>query len=456
MAQVDPNKIAFHPAAHQRRAEMRMEIFLALEEEALSAPDRSTLRFLSVNKSRLIADYDQSIFFTRQPLSHLTDHKWTVACISSHSVIDHTSPLVHWLEKIITSQTKEISAAADFKTLNIGQDEKNDGESYPYPHALWIPLTDDAGILFTKETDWLSENALLLKRLCKTYACVWASLAAKRSTKKSDRKTKLYSAAAAIALIAVAFFPVPMTTLAPAEVAASSPQIVSAPINGVIKEITVPPNSFVQKGDILALYVDTTTRNELALMIEEVEVAKARLKKALLSAFSDSETKRDIKIFEAELALAERRRDYALENTEKSVLSAETDGLVLYTDKEDWSGRPVSTGERIMTIANPNNIELHIEAPLSETQSLQKGSKIKLFLDADPLKSVDAELIYSDYYPEPTPSGSLAYHAVASFHDSARPRIGARGVAKIYGAKTPMIFWLLRRPIVAIRQFFGL
>ena len=77
-------------------------------------------------------------------------------------------------------------------------------------------------------------------------------------------------------------------------------------------------------------------------------------------------------------------------------------------------------------------------------------------MDADPLNPLEAKIERASYYAAPTPDGQMAYETHARISSPyALPRIGARGVAKIYVDTAPLIFWLLRRPIAAVRQFIG-
>ena len=139
--------------------------------------------------------------------------------------------------------------------------------------------------------------------------------------------------------------------------------------------------------------------------------------------------------------------------------------MAIYSDPTDWAGRPVATGEAIIKIADPSRVRLRIDAPLTIGESLQNGSRVRMFLDSDPLNPIEAEVTQASYYAQPTPEGHMAYEAFAALipagsggsDDSSQlPRIGTRGVAKIYGGTAPLGFWLLRRPITIARQFLGL
>ena len=67
-----------------------------------------------------------------------------------------------------------------------------------------------------------------------------------------------------------------MSTLAPAKIVAKDPLIVSAPIDGVIAEILVLPNTVVSEGQVLFTFEDTTFRSEYAVAERNLDVAMAQ------------------------------------------------------------------------------------------------------------------------------------------------------------------------------------
>ena len=92
-------------------------------------------------------------------------------------------------------------------------------------------------------------------------------------------------------------------------------------------------------------------------------------------------------------------------------------------------------------------------------EALENKARVRMFMDSDPLKPIEAELKTAGFYAQATADGHMAYEAFASLEidqDSELPRIGTRGVAKIYGETAPLGFWLLRRPITIARQFLGI
>ena len=63
----------------------------------------------------------------------------------------------------------------------------------------------------------------------------------------------------------------------------------------------------------------------------------------------------------------------------------------------------------------------------------------------------------TSYEAEVSPDDILAFRLKASFGEgTALPRIGLKGTAKIYGNRVPLFYYLMRRPISAVRQTLGL
>jgi hypothetical protein len=121
-------------------------------------------------------------------------------------------------------------------------------------------------------------------------------------------------------------------------------------------------------------------------------------------------------------------------------------------------GRPVVTGERILEIADPASIELRIDVPISDALTVRNDAPVKAFFDADPLNARGGLVRHADYQARLIAGDVMAYRVLASLDTSAQdpPRLGARGTAQLYGERVPLLFYLFRRPIAAVRQRIGL
>ena len=95
--------------------------------------------------------------------------------------------------------------------------------------------------------------------------------------------------------------------------------------------------------------------------------------------------------------------------------------------------------------------------PVKDSLVIAPDSKVKVFLDIDPLSSIEAKIDRTAYKPEITPEGVLAYKVVASLTEDLenKPRIGLRGTARIYGDEVTIFYYLFRTPINILRQWIG-
>ena len=430
---------------------------LGVEREARRAETQAELGYVIVNGSRIAVPYRQAILLMCAGKGH------RVVAVSSLSAIDRTSTFIRWLERLVAARVTPGTAGkiVSFDARKESADTDLDASSYPFPRMALVPLklrdgTPFAHVLFTRETPWEEEALVAAARLCETYAHAWEALSGPARIRRRMRSRTAIAAGVGAAMLLAGFLPVPLSVLAPAEVTAAKPFVVAAPIDGVVEQVAVEPNSPVAAGDVLFRYNDTELRNRLELAGQAVGVAQARLTQSERNSFADARAKREIAIARSELALKRSEYEYARELLAHSTVKAGTDGLVVFSSKDDWTGRPVATGERIMRIADPKSVDLTVQLPVGDAIVLQKGAPARLYLDADPLNAVDATLVSASFHAAPDQAGVLAYRVRARFAEGVTPRIGLRGTAQIEGERVSLAYYLFRKPLAAIRQWTGL
>ncbi len=132
-------------------------------------------------------------------------------------------------------------------------------------------------------------------------------------------------------------------------------------------------------------------------------------------------------------------------------------GIALFDNANDWVGRPVAAGEKIMQIADPAAVELEASLPVSDAINFAAGAETVFFANIDPEHPLTARVRVASFRATVTPDGILAYRIKARFDAGiASPRIGLRGTAKIYGGNTTLFYFLFRRPLSKARQWLGL
>jgi hypothetical protein len=148
--------------------------------------------------------------------------------------------------------------------------------------------------------------------------------------------------------------------------------------------------------------------------------------------------------------------NYSKDLLDRVRVKAPRDGAAIFADVNDWQGKAVAVGERVLLLADPSKVELAVSLPVSEAIDLPSDAHITLYPNGDLLTSYEATLSSAAYRAEPTPGGLLAYRLKATFSgDGPRPRIGLMGTAKVRGGWVPFIYYALRRPLAAARQRLG-
>lgn len=436
-------------------------VLLHLEALARGAETIQSLQFLAVNETRRLVPYRQG--FLLIAASSRAAHCRLVAA-TSIAVVDRDAPFARWLERAVMAAREKFGDEAPraLSAEDMPEKLRADWREHSLPFVLWCPLrlpdkSFVGGLWLARDTPWSDNEPMLVQRLADTYAHAWLALGGRRRQARRWGLRKSIAALVALAFVASMFVPIRLSTLAPVEVVAKDPTIVSAPIDGVIADIYLLPNTPVREGDTIFVFEDTNLRSEYEVAEKTLEVAIAEFRKASQGAFSDARSQADVALLKAQVELREAERDYAKDLLDRVLVKAPRTGLLIYTDKSDWVGKPVVLGERIMEVADPGQIELRIDLPVDDAIVLSEGAQVDVFLDVDPLTSVSANLTHASYHAEPTPDQILAYRVRADF-EATEPavRIGLQGTAKIYGEKVKLFFFLFRRVISTARQMVGL
>lgn len=435
---------------------------LQLEREARHAPDEPALRFVIVNRTRTLLEYRQAV------LARLdADNRLRVVAVSGVPELDRNAPFIRWQERMLRCLLPVDSKDSPLPRAVTAEDvDARDAREWPEwsaSHGLWCPLVEGdgrqvGGLWLSRERPWAEAEKMLAGQLADCYAHAWAALGRRRRFNRlvalPRRRTVVIAAVIAASLL---FVRVRESVLAPAEVVPHDPVIVAAPLQAVIAGFDVKPNQLVKKGQELFHFDDTRFQAKYQVAEKSLSVARAELLEASQSAFSSAKSSAQTGILRARIALRTAERDYAQQQLQRTVVRAGRSGIAVYTDPDDWVGKPVVVGERIMQLADPKDTRLRIDLPVANAISLKRGTEVVLFLDTAPLHPLHATVTRASYAAEPTSGGVLAYRIYARFASgTSPPRIGLQGTARIYGGRVALAYYLLRRPISTVRRWFGL
>lgn len=436
-----------------------LSALLHIEQSALTAATPAALGFTIVNEALTLVQYRQAAFFT-----HSVNGKLKLTTASGLVSVAEDSPYAVWLTRF--AQTLPLLPACSRFDFASASPEFMDGwEEWLPEHLLAATLLDASAqplglVLYARETPWLDQDLALLDRAHLTYAyCLGALNRAQRRIGASfasvfQKKTSKWLLAAAVLAM---FIPVRLSVLAPAEVIALTAMAIASPQDGVISAFHVQPNATVKAGDRLFSLDDSALASRREVARRSVSIARADSLVAQQRAFDDLKSKGElasalgrVKEKEAELSLVETSLD-------RVVVKAERDGVAVFADPNDWLGRPVQTGERVMQLADPRDAGVLVWLPVADALNLEPGAPMRLFLHTTPLDPLPAKLLQTSYQAVLSPDGVSAYRLRGQFEDgTAKARIGLRGTARVSGDWAMLGYYLFRRPIAAVREWTGL
>lgn len=441
---------------------LHLDLLLQLLNRAQQAQDLPALRFTMVNETHALVPYRQALQF--EPAAG--QRKLKLVCASGLTSVAEDSPFAVWVTQFAQRlpQDGQIHCIDHAGAAEI--DQPGWAEWLP-EHLLLLPIMGPQNrtlgmTLYVRETPWSDHDVALLTRAHEGFGYCLSAL--HNSTGRTRlgrlgsgwRTGRLHWWVLAV-LAVLLFLPVRMSVLAPAEVVALSATAVPAPQDGVIGSFGIEPNSAVKAGDVLFSLDDTVLTNQRQVALQALEIARADEHTARQRAFDEVKGRADLALMmgrtrekEAELAAID-----AL--TRRVEVRAERDGIAIFSDVNDWLGRPVQTGERVMRLAQPTDVGVLVWLAVADAINPTAGAPVQMFLHTDPLSPRSAQLFEASYQATLSPEDVASYRLRAHFEPGQElPRIGLRGTARISGEWVSLGYYLFRRPLAALREWTGL
>ena len=437
-----------------------LSTLVQLTKRARHAATPQELAFIAVNETHALLPYRQGLLWQRTRAG-----AGKVTAISGAAVVERNAPLTLWLNRALARLDR---ASDDDAPRVVGAGDLPEAlreewaEWFP-AHGLWVPLAAEpkqplGALLLVREQAWSEGERHLVQELADGYAGAWAGLSRRRRFFRTPlwRPNRVVKFALAVAVIAALWLPIRLSALAPANVVAYQPAIVRAPLDGVVDHFDVQPNDPVKAGQRLLDLDPRAIQNKLDVAQKALTVAAAEYRQAAQQAVFDDKSRSKLAVLRGRMAQRAADAAYAKSLLDRIHVSAARAGIALFTDQNDWIGRPVSIGERLMEIADPAQAELEIWLPVADAITLKPGADVEFFLNVSPDAPMHAVLRQASYEATLSPAGVLGYRLKARFAAGApMPRIGLQGTAKIYGQRVTLFYYLMRRPLAALRQLLG-
>jgi hypothetical protein len=440
----------------------KQQAYIQLVTRAMAAAKVADLQFIITNETMQLSPYRQAAFFELN-----TNKKPILTTASGLVSVTESSPYAVWLNRFAKTFPTEVGCH-EIEFSQASEAFQEGWQEWLPEHLLVIPLHHKQQLqglmMYARDDAWTEDEINQLNYLHQSYSYCMAALT-KKNTGLRSALGNIFSIKglliSSLLFAALMFVPVRLSTLAPAEVVALNAFSVAAPQDGVIHAFAVQPNSPVSKGDVLFTLDDTSLLNRYEVASKSLATAKADALVAEQRAFDDARGKADLagatgRVREKEAELSAVKALMA-----RVEIKAERDGIAVFADANDWVGRPVQTGERILQIANPQDAGLLMWLPVKDALNLETGAPMKLFLHTDPLHPINAKLQQTSYQAILSPENVSSYRLKGAFDlpeytaQEKLPRIGLRGTARISGEWSVLGYYLFRRPISAAREWLG-
>lgn len=449
-----------------------------LQKRAREAQGAAELYYILVNETHNLAPYRQAALWLSEG---------SLASLSGVVAPEANAPYVQWLTRIFRQAHKAGLPTHPRLLLpeNLTAVDAEQWHLWLPAAALLLPLPAvgqhfTGGILLlVRDHPWTPEETALLGE----WVAAWAHCRAlinrnrpwlplRRLVSRSPTLTDSTDSKPArfrfsfrqwrlllfLPLLALMLLPVRLTVLAPGELIPLQPSLIRAPLDGVIEQVLVVPNQRVLSSEPLFSFDRVTIHNRLQIAIGALNTVRVEYRQWAQQSLVDPGHKHRLAVLQGQIAEKEIEVAYLEELYERGVVTAPRDGIVLFDDPQEWTGRPVVTGERVMMIADERQAELEVWLAPGDAIPLDIGSRVNFYLNTDPLNPIAASLRYQAYEAVERPDGQYAYRVRASINqdDLRQIRIGLKGTARLEGKKVTVAYWILRRPLAALRTWLGI
>lgn len=442
---------------------------LDLAHQAREARGRDELAFLLLNDSHRLLPYRQAVLWLAgvglRGLSGVTEP-------------DPNAPYAQWVRKLCAHLHDAHRGAGIVAVDRHALPEALAAEWSDWlpGEGLWLPVPGDAGqppmggLLLALDEPVAEAAWPLLQEWLHVWAHAWRGLdrpqAWWRALLRRDppaldgaarpawwRRRAVQLGLALLVLMAV---PVRLTVLAPAELVAADAAVVRAPLDGVVERFQVQPNQAVTRGQVLFNFDAAPIASRLDVARQALATAEVEYRQVAQLALSDARAKGQLAAVQGRIEEKRAEAEFLADQFKRSRVEAPRDGVAIFDDPSEWEGRPVRTGERILRVVDPQQVEIEAWLPVGDALPLRDGAELKLYLAATPLDPVTATLRYMAHDPVQRPDGSYAYRVRARLDGPTTHRIGLKGTGRVQAGWVPLAYWVLRRPLAIARQYLAL
>ncbi len=252
-----------------------------------------------------------------------------------------------------------------------------------------------------------------------------AVAAAKPEIVQQRRRSKAIKwAAYALVLAGICLIPLPDTRRVPGEVISENTRTITAPLSGIVLEVSVADGDAVVADETQLARLDTSD------IARELASAQADYSRALLERESARGAREAAELRNAELeAEALRARIDLLEaRRTRAVILAPIDGSVVGNELSSLVGATVRQGDPLLDVVNPSTLALRLDVPDDLLLRIEDGEAGVFRPDFDPSQRYDGQ-VQTVSPAQSTRSDIAVFEGRASLEaEGSNLRPGLRGV----------------------------
>ncbi len=432
-----------------------------LSTDLHASENRQELIFRILNSTISLFPYHRAVLWS------FDRKKSKVLGISGREEINSQSALVKLWAPVVAS-LKNFKSVRILKHPPNGLEEnwKRLVEKTSGLSIVWIPITSNgeplAGLWLERwgNDTWDESEVEILNAYAQNLRSAWKRfdhLSARRQIARlMPRKTTI--AIALLLIAALAYLPlISLRVVAPCEIVPKDPTAVAAPVEGVIKEVNVKPGDYVKIGDPLFVYDERIATQNLKVAQKQVAIIRSQYDRMRFRSFKDHAAMEEIQSLKYRLEQEQARLKLAESNISHMRVYAERNGVCMVDHPENWQGRPVQVGERVVTLFQPEKSKVRIFLPEKDNIEFNRNRPLGVILNTAPAKLHKAYLKYVAPQASKGPKGNAHFMAEALFTgQESKIKVGSQGTAIIYGKKVSLLYWIFRKPLASVRQIIGL
>jgi multidrug resistance efflux pump len=292
--------------------------------------------------------------------------------------------------------------------------------------ALMEQLGAEAGPLL--KLKWALDRPLLAR--CVT--AVRQALSGKPGT--SSRRAQV-GAAALAALLAIAFavLPLPHHVSGPARLEAMTQRVISAPVDGYLKQVHVRPGDRVTAQQVLAELNDEPLRTEHRRLTAEFMQHQNALADAMVKA-----NRTQVMVHSAKLDELTAQIDLLEQQLQHTRLRAPFDGVVIKGDLTQMLGTPIKRSDVLLTLSQGTEFRVLVDVGERDIEDVKVGRRGTLVLAAHPAQPLAVQVVRVAPVANVTEEGQNAFEVEAAIESNVIPLApGLKGSVKIESDARP-------------------